>query len=485
MQAATASSDKPQTWFEEIFGFAEGSFEATRRKFQSSGETLSSLANGRTFHVGPFELVSAQELKAQLAEATARAADCYWSAGDLRFENLAAESWQQLHEQELAEGAVFQVSSLFNCLETHNGRIPEDGITIYSKDATQGAACALSCPAAAVFRNYFAGPGGAGQSGERQLDCMSLIGDLLQNQKQEHWTMRNGYCLPKVAGRVADLSSRIAGNGELEGQVRSRVQVGVHWDTEVASGSHRVCQVHCSALPVACVKSARQSDWLGFAAPILQGAFDAVLAAAATLAARRSARVRVYLTALGLEPLGNRREWIADAIDRALQMHEREPLDVVLVHSPGAMPGPQDPFAKLENGRRRPATPPKGELLTEFEPQELLPSPGSGGGAEAAGLLRRNKTAFGDSFVTEQLSELFSCFDENGDGLIDRREFMDVLRLADESYFTPQRVKLLMAEADKDQKGSINYREFLAWVFHEDSDVLSRIAKLPPTVQLH
>jgi hypothetical protein len=34
------------------------------------------------------------------------------------------------------------------------GITPEKGITNYINDKTQGPACALSCPAALVFRNY-------------------------------------------------------------------------------------------------------------------------------------------------------------------------------------------------------------------------------------------------------------------------------------------------------------------------------------------
>jgi len=472
-------AETPRSWFEDIFGFPESNFEATRRQFEYSDNTLTSAGNGRTFAVGSFEAISVQDLHRGLAEASAQASDAYWSTGDLCFELREEDSWRKLHEEDDSAGAVFQASSLFNCLETTTGRSPEDGISIYSQETTQGSACALACPAAAVFRNYFLGSGGSGQAGDRQLNCMSEVGEVLQNSKQEWWVMRNGYCLPKVAGRIATLSGCIAGDAELEGQVRSRVRVGVHWDTEVTSGKHRVCQVFCSALPVAFVKSTRQSDWLGFAAPILEGAFDAVLAAAATLAAKRADRVRVYLTAVGMEPLGNRREWVAAAIDRALHVHEREPLDVILVHSSNDVPGSQDPFRKLEKGRRR-----IGETLEEDQPglplgasQELLLSPSAGNGAKAAGLLSWDVSPRSGG-VAEQLLQLFRCFDENGDGVIDRREFTDVLRMADESYFTPQRLKLLLAEADTTQNDLINYTDFLTWVFHEDADVLSKLSQI-------
>ena len=43
------------TWFEQLFGFAEGDYATTQRRFRSEGTTLHSLANGRTFHIGTME----------------------------------------------------------------------------------------------------------------------------------------------------------------------------------------------------------------------------------------------------------------------------------------------------------------------------------------------------------------------------------------------------------------------------------------------
>eukprot|EP00971_Amphidinium_carterae_P169306 3354342-Amphidinium_carterae.1 len=60
--------------------------------------------------------------------------------------------------------------------------------------------------------------------------------------------------------------------------------------------------------------------------------------------------------------------------------------------------------------------------------------------------------------------------------MIDRQEFADVLKLADEDiaapcggvdYFTPAVVGMLLDEADADGNGIIHYHEFLAWVFKD------------------
>lgn len=63
---------------------------------------------------------------------------------------------RELHNRRLEyQGAVFQVASQFNCLEMVNpGVTPENGITMYEADRTQGPACAIACAPATAFRNY-------------------------------------------------------------------------------------------------------------------------------------------------------------------------------------------------------------------------------------------------------------------------------------------------------------------------------------------
>jgi hypothetical protein len=57
------------------------------------------------------------------------------------------------------------LSSQFNALEMVNYNVtPDEGITCYQHDNTQGPICALCCPAATVYRNYFC-QGGRGQGG--------------------------------------------------------------------------------------------------------------------------------------------------------------------------------------------------------------------------------------------------------------------------------------------------------------------------------
>ena len=102
------------------------------------------------------------------------------SSGGLAFSNISG-SIGSIIQDPSNEGSVIQVASQFNCLEMIGpGERPENGVTQYAKDQTQGPKCALACPAATVWRNYFwAGRGQSGGSA-RQLDTAADAAALLQ-----------------------------------------------------------------------------------------------------------------------------------------------------------------------------------------------------------------------------------------------------------------------------------------------------------------
>merc|ERR1711879_576804 len=87
------------------------------------------------------------------------------------------------------------------------------------------------------------------------------------------------------------------------------------------------------------------------ACAILDGAYEATLAAAAVLARQRKSRVKVFLTSVGGGAFGNRSMWISSAIERALTIFADAPLDVKLVHK-GTLP--KSGMMGLEKGRSAP-----------------------------------------------------------------------------------------------------------------------------------
>jgi len=330
-----------QSWFFDSFGFDEkesGNFSSVRNKFElleEKDETiLRSKANGQNFAVGRFETPSVQELHQLFSENYSGKQD---STSGLQFMNITGDVRSLILNPNNA-GAVFQAASQFNCLEMVGPSItPEQGVTGYFRDRTQGPTCAIACPAATIVRNYFSGAKwGKGQAGSNQLDMMHDIGELLDNNKHRYWEMRNGYLLPTSAESLSGLQKRLQDDAELRKIVTRNLRVGVHWGTEterpLGREPHSVCQVFASAVPVAYAKGTRRNDWEQLASAVLDGAFEATIAVGAVLALKRGTRVKVFLTCVGGGVFGNSHFWIASAISRAIKIWKRAPVDVKLVH---------------------------------------------------------------------------------------------------------------------------------------------------------
>jgi hypothetical protein len=113
---------------------------------------------------------------------------------------------RQMHRLPRNAGALFQVASQFNLLEMISPDVtPEQGITRYQHDRTQGPACAIAAGAATMYRNYFVPINGSyGQNAERQLDGLVDLGAWLSKALGQPvgalWDMRNGYALCTRAG---------------------------------------------------------------------------------------------------------------------------------------------------------------------------------------------------------------------------------------------------------------------------------------------
>jgi hypothetical protein len=311
-------------WFESLFGFREGTWGETRAAFVVEGETLTSRANGRRFGIGRFGTPTLGELRQGPAV-----------TGALRVTHEVIDDALTLHARPENEGATFQVASQFNCLEFLDDTVvPEDGVTGYARDPTQGPACSLAAAAATVHRNYFAPVGGAeGQTRTRQLDN---LGGVLAAIGPGLVRVKNGYTLASAAdlARVAEALARLDRNA-----VMARLAIGFHSGVEVTFGARfappdrprRVSQAFCSA--VSCAYAAAPVDaWAPLATLVLDGAYEATLRAAARDAAEGRGSGKVWLTLLGGGAFGNRRAWIAGAIARALGACEGLALDVRVAH---------------------------------------------------------------------------------------------------------------------------------------------------------
>ena len=321
-------------WFERLTGFVESDYKSTRGRLRVEGDELVSAINGKRYGIGRLETPTLAELRAKVAIPTHGRTTVTCTVGDVG----------AMHNDPEFEGALFQVASQFNLLEMTSYTVtPEDGVTRYATDHTQGPACAVAAGAGTIYRNYFAPVrGAAGQTADRQLNMLEQVGlslsKHLDTPVEALWQMRNGYALCTAAG-LAVINDAIA-DPDVRDALAGELSIGLHLGVEVTETSQapgqRVSQAYCSALPVA-YSGVPQSHWEGFARLILESAYEATLLAAVESVGAAGSNI-VLLTRLGGGVFGNDDEWIDTAIVRALRIVEHAGLDVRLVSYGGVHP---------------------------------------------------------------------------------------------------------------------------------------------------
>lgn len=260
-----------------------------------------------------------------------------------------------IREKTLSEGCVFQAASQFNVLEMAGpSKIPNDGITIYETDKTQGPACAIACPYGTAYRNYLINVdqngrlinseiSGRGQ-GEYQINTLKDILDEFKINDLVH--MKNGYLFiyqylditnndcTKYTLSTINTILKEESNQEI---LINKLRVGVQEDTTVyhqnKDDEFKVTQVYVSALPISYnYINCTDADWKLFAINILKGAYLLTLLTACKIAYNENRRVTVYLTRVGGGVFGNPQEWIDEAIKYAFDKTKEYPIDVKMIY---------------------------------------------------------------------------------------------------------------------------------------------------------
>ena len=313
-------------WFERLTGFQEGPYAETQARLAVVDGRLQ--GGERGYAVGTMTLPSLAELRRETADLQAN--------GRLKL-SIAEGDVRTMHLLPNNCGALVQVASQFNMLEMVGPSVtPEQGVTRYAHDHTQGPACAMAAGAATIWRNYLVPcAGGIGQSAARQLDGLAELGAELARRlgrTAPPWTMRNGYALA-TAEELAAITAFLRGaDAETFDALRGLLRIGLHEDVEATDGSDPnqiVSQIFCSALPVA-YSGLLSSVWAPFARLVLEAAYEATLLAGLRNAARGASN-RVLLTRLGGGAFGNDEDWIDDAMARALRIVGDYDLDVAVV----------------------------------------------------------------------------------------------------------------------------------------------------------
>ena len=327
-------SSRSYDWFDRLMGFNERGYEQARSQMEViEGPLLRSKVTGKAYGCGELELVSLETLRSRVAALPPR------EPAKLRLSCVQGDV-RRMHPS--YPGALFQVASQFNLLEMVSYSVtPEDGVTGYAGDPTQGQACAIACGAGTIYRNYFAPTNGKiGQTHNNQLDGSRELGELLAQkmgvEARNLWRMSNGYLMPSRESLVAISNFLAAADEATLDELRNKLAIGVHSNVEVTDGREDrknpifCSQAYCSALPVSYCGFGREL-WSGFATLILESLYESTLLAGLLNARRPGGTNTVLLTQVGGGAFGNSRPWIETAMRRAFEKFKNEDLDVRIV----------------------------------------------------------------------------------------------------------------------------------------------------------
>ena len=328
-------------WFQHLFGFDEQSppGNATVAEcFELDDCVLTSRVNGASYRVGTFAIPSLLELRNCVNDRALLNLGVNSSV-----EHIAVRDVFELHSRPQFAGATFMAASQFNCLEFPSpNSAPEDGVTKYIYDGTQGPACALATAPATVLRNYLisAADNQVGQTREYQLNTLN---DLLRAlEATDLVDVVNGYTnsdddrLSLLNDKLADQKLAEASQGEL--RVGLHTQAEVPWEHGkgrfyLAPAGERplVNQVFCSALAVGYSDGLPQ-NWMPLARLVLEASYESTLLSALMQQSDGTGSGVVVLTFLGGGVFANHYEWIERAMGRALSKCKHAGLKVFVAH---------------------------------------------------------------------------------------------------------------------------------------------------------
>jgi hypothetical protein len=173
-------------WFHKCFGFTE------TNDYLYNQQKIKYL-----FHVGKYKKIGRYDVgnfKLFRFSGYSQINNCL--LGNVTIKNIKGNIIK-IHEATLYNNSTIQVASQLNCLEMENTLItPENGITIYQNDGTQGPRCALRTPSGIAYRNYLIPITNEsyGQTHNNQLNMADEL--LIFLKKQDHkiqYIYKNGY----------------------------------------------------------------------------------------------------------------------------------------------------------------------------------------------------------------------------------------------------------------------------------------------------
>lgn len=356
-----------KNWFSEVFGFDEKSFAANKASFKvgSDKDHILMTVKFKEIDIGVFRYVSVADLlKTATNNPSARSVFGFDSTTNLKYYTMTSPT-HTVHMNPSYSGSIFQVASQFNALEMASPELtPQNGITIYWDDNTQGPACAMVCPFGTLYRNYFCMPDTGGNQPEDKSvngnpqtgtatggtdpgnNQINTLTDLKTVDKCfDGLTFQNGYIFVKNKDQL-DIINKYLSTPENFWKAMMAIKYVIQEDTpvvDVTTGDGKildqiVSQIYCSAYPVAYsisgttnVPDTSAKDYALLSSMILHAVYYSTLAYAVTRITPDETRKKVFLTRVGGGVFKNDNYIIDTAIYNAVSHFIAYPIDVYIV----------------------------------------------------------------------------------------------------------------------------------------------------------
>jgi hypothetical protein len=331
-------------WFECAFGFNERPYKETQKKLKKMFDKSNGLYLNN-IKIGDLRLLSNSDLHSLLKSNTDIGKHITGSLfhypemkhpGKVVLKNIIADIKDIHRNKDLSNNATIQVASQLNCLEMVNPNItPEDGITIYKNDNTQGPICAMCAPAGLAYRNYLYN---GGQTKENQINlALEFLNFIKKYDNTINWDIKNGYLFFDNNEQLRKINRVLSKDHSIRKEARQLIKSGFHIRQEVfidcKSYGHNVNHVYCSGLPINYNKLSYHL-WLGISELFLEAMYENTLLCACINNKKNSANNPCYLTHIGGGVFGMSHSQIKRAIQRACNIIAKNGfnLDVKIVN---------------------------------------------------------------------------------------------------------------------------------------------------------
>jgi hypothetical protein len=315
-------------WFESAFGFTENYYNETKDK-------INQLYNNHKINhidVGNFRLINLNQIYDLLST------NKNTNFGIVSISNIIADI-KDLHKKVEIDQSTIQVASQLNCLEIVNPNVkPEDGITIYQNDKTQGPICVMCTPAGIAYRNYLYDNG---QKVDKQIDMSRELLYFLQSyDKSINWQVINGYLFVENIEMLKKINLLLLQDQDIRRIARRKILAGIHNNLGIyidnKSYDHHVNHVLCSGIPISYHQNELNNTllWDGLAELFLEAYYEITLLITCYNNIQSGLNKPCYLTKVGGGVFGMKKNMIIRAINRACNIVKNlgYSLTVYLVH---------------------------------------------------------------------------------------------------------------------------------------------------------